>query len=185
MIIGISGKSGSGKSSIAKYLSDNYNYYWIDTDKIAKEIRTQYMDQIVELVKDSNIVENNVIDSKKLGAIIFKDKTLLEVYNEFVYKKMKDEINELIDMYANVVVDSLFLPIMDVYNDCDYTILVKCDDSLRKQRIIKRDNIDEQYYLNRDSNSLEYQESDFDFIINNNENFKDQLEMLIKEIHNI
>jgi dephospho-CoA kinase len=72
---------------------------------------------------------------------------------------------------------------MDIYKEFDYTILVKCKDQLRKERIIKRDNIEEQYYLDRDSNGLEYRDSDFDFIIDNTKDYKIQLKEILNRIN--
>ena len=183
MIIGISGKSGSGKSSISKYLEKNYHYYWIDTDRIAAYIRKEYLEEIVSFINDDSVINGNDIDSKKLGSILFKNKELLKVYNDFIYEKMKNKIDELVKEKPNVIIDSLFLPIMDIYKECDYTILVKCKDQLRKERIIKRDNIEEQYYLDRDSNGLEYRDSDFDFIIDNTKDYKIQLKEILNRIN--
>ena len=183
MILGISGKSGSGKSSISKYLEDNYGYMWIDSDKIAKEIREIHINEIIDLVGDSDIVKESKIDSKKLGDILFSNTELLKKYNDFIYSKLKKSIKDLTKKSKKIVIDSMFLPIMEIYNDCDYKILVICDTEKRKQRIINRDNIEEEYFIKRDNNGLNYNCDDFDFVIDNNDDFKLQLEEIMKVLN--
>ena len=52
-IIGITGNSGSGKSTISKLISKNYEAKIIDADKIAKEMKEKNSTKlIVESVKN-------------------------------------------------------------------------------------------------------------------------------------
>jgi len=179
MIIGVSGKSGSGKSSVSKYIADKLEYLLIDVDLISKNIRKIYKDEIVNLVKD-NIVKDNEIDSKMLGKILFGDKELMDKYNAFIYTKLKEEIAK----YQNVdiVIESLFLPIMDIFSDLDIKILVTCDEKNRKIRVMKRDNIDEEYFLLREKNSIDYDSSSFDYIVNNDISYKETIDDILEKI---
>lgn len=176
MIIGISGKSGSGKSSVSKDLSNKLNYKWVDVDKLSKKIREEYVEEIVTLVKDSSIVINDKIDSKKLGRLLFSDKKLMDKYNEFIYSKLVIMIENEIKENKNIVLDSIFLPIMEEFEKCDYTILVKCKEEIRRSRVMLRDNIDESYFKRRDRTDIVYDESKFDFVIDNDVEYKIQLE---------
>ena len=63
MLIGVSGKSGSGKSSVAKYLVNELGATLIDLDVWSKEIRDNYPEKILEIVKDSSILVEGKIDS--------------------------------------------------------------------------------------------------------------------------
>lgn len=182
MIIGVSGKSGAGKSSIAKYLQEQHGFISIDTDKLVEKIRKENVNEILSIVQDNSILDNGVIDSKKLGAILFENKELLAEYNQFIYSKLKEVVNEEIYKYDDVVVDSMFLPIMDVFLQCEYKILVECDDEMRKKRIVRRDSISEEYFRKRDDNSLSYIRNDFDFIVVNNKFYKKQIDEIIRKI---
>ena len=179
MKIGISGKSGSGKSSVARYISEQLGYVLINLDVVSKEIRSKFKEEIQELVK-SDIITDDKIDSKKLGKILFEDKSLMDKYNLFVYSKQLDILKEYEN--KNIVIDSMFLPIMDIFNELDIKIYVKCDDKIRLERVMKRDNISREYFLARDKNSLNYNEDAFDFIINNENGFLLEANIIIDKI---
>lgn len=183
MIIGVSGKSGSGKSIVSKYIADNLNYKWIDVDEYSKNIRKEYKEEIIELINNKDILNGNgEIDSKLLGSILFEDKTLMEKYNLFVYKKLKSIVKELIEKHTNVVIDTIFLPIMDVFSVCDYKILVICDEETRKERLTIRDNVSLDYIKKRDSNGLNYDEEGFDLVVDNNKDYKSIIDKFIDKI---
>ena len=182
MIIGVSGKSGSGKSSVCEYLENAYGYTWIDCDKIVKNMRDTNTEEILEIVKE-DVLTDGKIDSKKLGEILFANKELLQKYNDYIYSKLKVVLNELIKEKDNVVLDSLFLPIMDIFKECDYKLLVVASDEVRKKRVLKRENISEAYFFKRDQYSLEYDANDFDSIVDNNSAFEKQVDQIIRNIN--
>jgi dephospho-CoA kinase len=183
MIIAVSGKSGSGKSSISSYLTSKLNCKLLEIDKITKTIRDEIKNEIIDLVGNDKIVINNKIDSKLLGNILFNDKMLLDKYNKLIYSKLKIVIEKEILINKMLVIDSIFLPIMEIFNQCDYKILVICDESLRKSRIINRDKIDEKYLTKRERFAPVYNDEDFDYIINNDKDYKEQVDQFIKENH--
>ena len=177
MIIGVSGKSGSGKSYFSSLLATKLGFEWIDVDTEVKKIRELYKDEIVILVNDSSILVNNYLDSKKLGLILFNDGQLMKKYNDFIYGKLKEVFYTYKHTHQNIIIDSMFLPIMDVFNECDYKILLVCEEEKRKKRILDREHISEEYLKKREKFSLEYNSEDFDFIGYDNED-------LLKDIVN-
>ena len=73
MKIGICGKSGSGKSSLAKLIMDKYpDTVHIDIDKIGHEA---YLDHDVLkkmlLTFGVDVLTDSVVDRKKLGKLVF------------------------------------------------------------------------------------------------------------------
>lgn len=182
MIIGISGKSGSGKSVVSKYICKKLGYTWIDLDKESSLIRDMYKDEIVSLVDTDNILINGRIDSKLLGDLLFNDECLMDKYNNFIYSKLKEKIKKIIKANDGVVIDSIFLPIMEIFSECDYKILVVCDDKERKKRVLSRDNIGEEYFNKRESFGLSYNLNDFSFVVDNNLDYTSQLDSIIEKI---
>ena len=178
MIIGVSGKSGSGKSSVSRYIAKRLDYTLLDLDLISKEIRQEYKNKILRIVK-KDILKGEEIDSKKLGAILFENKRLMARYNAFMYKKLKEKIKQY---KGDIIIDSIFLPVMSIFKKLDIKILVVCDDSNRMTRVIKRDNVTKEYFLARDGKGLNYNHKDFDFIINNDGDFKDDVDKLLRKI---
>lgn len=182
MIIGISGKSGSGKSAISNYICNKLGYIWIDLDKESSLIRGIYKNEIVTLVGTDNILVNGIIDSKLLGNLLFGNKYLMDKYNDFIYSKQKERIEKVIETNNGIVIDSMFLPIMEIFSECDYKILVICDDKERKKRVLSRDNISEVYFDKRENFGLSYNLDDFNFVIDNNLDYTSQLDSIIEKI---
>ena len=182
MIIMVSGKSGSGKSSVARYLAKELDCFYVDLDEISSHIRDEYIDEIVSLVGSKKIVSEGRIDSKSLGKILFDNKELMDKYNLFIYEKQNEVLDRVLREERNVVIDSMFLPIMDIFKLGDYKILVTCEDDLRYQRIIERDNIPLEYLKKRDSFSLDYKPNEFNLVIDNNSSYVSQLNLFIRKI---
>ena len=182
MLIGVSGKSGSGKSSVAKYLANKLGATLIDLDVWSKEIRDNYPEKILEIVKDSSILVEGKIDSKRLGNVLFGNSNLMKDYNLFIYEELRKRLDSELKKDRIYVLDSIFLPIMEIFNNCEYKILVVCDDLVRKERIIKRDHISEEYFNRRESFKIVYNEKDYDYVIDNENNYQSQVNEIIKSM---
>ena len=92
MIIFVTGKSGSGKSTFAKGLADKLGYSYVSLDRVAHTIYEDktVRDGVVNLF-GSDIMCDGVIDRKKLGAKLFneKDRSKVDLFNEITAKKIK------------------------------------------------------------------------------------------------
>lgn len=180
MIIGISGKSGSGKSTLALELSRELDYKLIDIDQLVRVILERYKEEILNFIEDRSILIDGKIDSKKLGAILFEDKFLMNKYNELIYSFLKGMIDEEVKEFKNVIIDSMFLPIMDVFTICDFKVLTICEDMARLKRLETRDNATLEYIKKRESHSLNYNYEDFDLIIDTTKSY--DLSLIIDKI---
>ena len=97
---------------------------------------------------------------------------------------MESQIDKILENKAkNYILEYLLLPKMKYFKMADCRILIKSDDHLRKSRIIKRDNISEEYFYERENNSIEFDEELFDIIVHNDNNLDlEKLANKIKEI---
>jgi dephospho-CoA kinase len=64
----------------------------------------------------------------------------------------------------------------------DVRVLVYCDERVRMERVMKRDNITKEYFLLRDKNGLDYNKEDFDYVIYNDNEYIEQLNELLGKI---
>lgn len=184
MLVLITGKSGSGKTYIANKLAPMLNAEIISIDKLSHKILEN--DKVINEIKTqfgSDFIENKVINRKKLGKIVFSDKSKLEILNNIVQPKIEAEIDKITQNKAKIyILDYLLLPKMKYFNLADLRILITANNHIRKTRIIKRDNISEQYYLAREENSIDFNAELFDIIIENNDNINlDKITQQIKE----
>jgi dephospho-CoA kinase len=156
MIIGVTGKSGSGKSTFAKNYAKENNFIYINIDEIGHEV----------LEENKYTIEAwfNTTNRKEIGEILFNNRVLYKEFCDAVWKIMEKKIDRIIENNENIILDFILLPHTKYWNVC-YKILIKCPSNIRKQRIIKRDEITEEYFNLREKNSIEYDENIMDEII--------------------
>lgn len=173
MLIGVVGKSGSGKSYLARKLSEYIeNSIWVDIDKIGHSSLTD--NNIKENLVNYfgvKILDNGVIDRKKLSNIVFNNKEALNYLNNLTEGYIKSQINNIILLNKNktVILDWALLAETDFFELCDIKILVQASKDLRAERVIKRDSVDINKFEAREKASYSYDNLDFDFVLENNE----------------
>lgn len=179
MLIGICGKSGSGKSTIAnemcntyKLISNSDSILHLDIDKVGHEVLTikEVQDELM-LFFGKDILANNKVNRKKLGELVFASREKMQHLSDITWKYMQEEIDKILENNQNkiIILDWILLTKTKFFNMCDIKILVDTPLSIRKARAVKRDNISDTDFDLREQASVEYNYDDFDFIINNNE----------------
>ena len=161
MIIGITGKSGSGKSTYAEKLSKQNGYFIIKIDDIGHKV-LEY-----DYVKNKLVEIFGTTDRKQIGDLVFTHRHLYENLSNLVWRDMKKEIDELLTVHDNVILDWILLPHTHYWKLCDKKILVVANESERKSHVINRDHISAEYLAKRDSAGINYDNIDFDEIIDN------------------
>ena len=155
-IIGITGNSGSGKSTISKLISKNYEAKIIDADKIAKEMTKnngEYL-QAIRQAFGNDVIKNNELDRKKLADIVFLNKAEKEKLDgltfEYVVEEIKKELeaNQNLD-YQYIILDVPLLVESKLDKLCDYTIGVIAPQTEKIKRICKRDKLSKEKALQR------------------------------------
>ena len=169
MIIGICGKSGSGKSTIANQITSRYpNAVHLDIDKMAhKSHKDKEVKQKIINTFSKSILTDNEIDRKKLGRIVFSSKEKMKLLEEITWEFMEREIDNFINENKNkiIILDYILLPLTKYFNKCNVKILLDIPYHIRKQRVLSRDNITEEHFDLRDSASIEYDKNDFDIVL--------------------
>jgi len=191
MIIGITGNSGSGKTSISKLLRKELDADIINADEVVKEMSIPgavYYNEIVKAFNKDVLQENGEINKPKFADIIFKSSEKRDVLNSLTFKYIVEEIKTRTDSSKSeiVIIDAPLLIESKLNKICDIVISVIADEDIKLKRICKRDNIDEKTALNRinaqPKNEFYIKNSNL-VIINNNSNLEKQLKG-IKELLN-
>ena len=171
MIIGICGKSGSGKSTIAKQITSRYkNAVHLDIDKIAhKSHKDEEVKQKIIGTFTESVLTNNEIDRKKLGRIVFASKEKMKLLEEITWEFMEKEIDNFINENKDkiIILDYILLPLTKYFDKCNIKILLDIPYHIRKQRVLSRDDITEEQFDLRDSAAIQYEVSDFDIVLEN------------------
>lgn len=172
MIIGVTGKSGSGKTTIANIIKEEFDGIVIHVDEGAHDVLT--FDAYKYFLEGFGIeVNENVIDRKLLGRYLFNNQEMMDKYNAYIYELIKIELDRLmVDKDKIYILDWNFLPITSLFDECDIKILMECSDELRKERVKLRDNISDEYFDARESKGLEYNQDEYDIIMKNTDLIK-------------
>lgn len=176
IIIGITGGSGCGKTTVSNILSNN-GVDVVDCDLVARKIvepNEPALNEIKTYFGSEYIKKDGTLDRKKLASLVFSDSEKLLKLNEITHKY----VEEYIDLYIKnskskiVGLDAAALIESGIYKKCDYLICVLADKKIRTQRIIKRDMLSEEEAtsrINAQKNDTFYIEKS-DYIVYNNDN---------------
>ena len=149
--VAITGNIAAGKSEVEKLIAQA-GYTVFDTDKMAHEILGN-------------------VDRKKLGDIVFRDNESKKKLEAYIHPIIKSKLEEIFKQNIDVVFVSV--PLLfetDFYKLFDKTLLVMCDDNIRLNRLIKRNNFTKEEALLRMNAQIPQEEKikKADFIIENN-----------------
>lgn len=168
MIIGITGKSGVGKSTYANKLAKENGFYVIHVDEVSHRVMefSNVKQKLIETFGEE-IIKDGLINRKHLGDLIFTNRHSYEEMNDIVWQELKNEINRELSSYKDVILDWILLPHSHYWNMCDKKILIVADEEQRKEKVMMRDNISKEYLEKRDSASISYDDIEFDEVIEN------------------
>ena len=184
-IIGITGNSGSGKSTISKLISKNYEAKIIDADKIAKEMTKnngEYL-QAIRQAFGNEVIKNNELDRKKLADIVFLNRAEKEKLDGLTFEYVVEEIKKELETNQNLDYQYIILDVPLLFESkldklCDYTIGVIAPKTEKIKRICKRDKLKEKALqrLNSQPND-EFFTKNCNTVINN-ENKEETIKMV-------
>ena len=185
-IIGITGNSGSGKSTISKLIIKNYEAKILDADKIAKEMTKnngEYL-QAIRQAFGNDVIKNNELDRKKLADIVFLNRAEKEKLDGLTFEYVVEEIKKELEANQNLDYQYIILDVPLLFESkldklCDYTIGVIAPKTEKIKRICKRDKLSKEKALQR----LNSQPNDEFFTKNcntviNNENKEETIKMM-------
>ena len=191
ILLGLTGKTGAGKSTVSRYLKDK-GAYVIDGDIVAREILVDNPTLLNILAENfgSDILENGVLNRKKLAEKAFSTPENTALLNSIMHPAINDKIqlqaNEAFKAFDVVIVDAAAIIESGYADTCDKLIVVTAPEEIRKERIMKRDNILEKDALIRIKGQKDdnFYLSRADYIIKNYEPYslENELAQLIKDI---
>ena len=187
MIIGLTGGSGTGKSTACEYFR-NKGFIIVDSDKIARQVCAKgekCLEEIVEAFGNDILDEDGNLKRKTLGNIVFSNKKKLDILDKITHKHIVLKNMEIIRLNpsSDIVLDAPLLFEAGLGGVCTKTVCVLSDTEKRIERIMARDGISKESALAR----IKSQPADSfyislcDYVIYNNSNVAD----LINQLENI
>ena len=150
MIIGITGGTGCGKTTLLKTIAEKGGLI-LDCDAIYHELLATDISLLNAIeTRFPGTVENGTLQRKKLGAIVFSDKKALEDLNKITHGAIKAEVlRRLAHKPKLAAIDAIGLFEGGLAELCDTTVAVTAPEEVRIQRLMLRDNISEEYARSR------------------------------------
>lgn len=170
MLIGITGSSGSGKSYVSNFLKNKLNAEIINFDEISHQVvDSKEYELFVKENISTEVFENNKINRKKLGAIVWTNPDKLSLINKFAEEKMIKIIDKKLQKLSkkHVILDYALLPLMKYFKICDFLILVVANQNTRFQRAQKRENVTLEYFQARENTLPRFEDFEYDFVFEN------------------
>lgn len=193
-IIGITGSSGAGKTTLSKILSERNDVKIIDADKVVREMSVpgcEYLEKIKETFGQEVILEDGNLNRKLLADKIYNNNEALEKLNKLTFKYVLEEILNRIKTITElrqteiIIIDAPLLFESGLERYCNYVIALVADKELKIKRICQRDNISEEVAKSR--LNIQHEDSYYtekaDFVINNSRNcdLKLEIEKILKK----
>ena len=192
--VGITGNIAAGKSTVEEFLKEK-GYKVLDADDLAHDLLREksVKAKIIEAFKGYDVLENGELSRPKLGNIIFtsqKDRQLLE---SILHPLIKDEIRQFFsasEKREEIVFVSVPMLFEAKFEDVfDKIVLVYADDEIRIQRLIDRNDLNEEMAQNRldIQMSQEKKKPLSAYILFNNESLDDltiQVDDLVEKLTN-
>ena len=175
-IIGVTGTSGAGKTTICILLKEKYDACIIDADEIARRLSKKgsiYLQSIVEYFGEEILDDDGELKRSELASLIYENDEKRQGLNRltfmYVVQEIKNKINELVDK-SLIVIDAPLLFESKLDQICDFVIGVTATEEKKIQRICERDHISDEMAKKRLAIQITEDEiqQKADFVIENN-----------------
>ena len=122
-LIIISGKIGSGKSTLSRYFQKK-GYHYINSDILAKNIIQNNKYIIDKLNKEFNILDNEkIISLKKLKIILLSSEENKDKINSIIHPSFYKALNLILEKSSNNKI-VLELPLIETYGNIKYNLKI-------------------------------------------------------------
>lgn len=188
-VIGVTGSSGSGKSTVSKIIQKELNAKLIVADEIVKKMQEpgeEYFEKTIELLGSKYLNKDGKLNRKKVADLIFKDEEKRKKINELTKKYVVTEIISKIENSTSeyIVIDVPLLVESGLNKICNIVIGVISNFEEQIKRICSRDNITKKEAIIRLNiqPDNDFYKKNVDYIVENNGGEYDKLLERIRDI---
>lgn len=198
LTIGLTGGIATGKSTVSALLRQ-VGFPIVDADIVAREVvepGTPTLEKI-KLAFGPGIIDNGVLDRRKLGQIVFENGAQLKKLNDIMQPAISSAMADKINFWRlqNVPILVLDVPLLferdyDKNKLVDKIIVVTASEEIQLSRLENRDQLSNMEARNRVKAQLPMSQkiARADYVIDNNgriEELQEQVTVLIKKIKEI
>lgn len=150
MIIGITGGTGCGKTTLLNLIGELGGLI-IDCDDVYHRL-LQTDKQLLQQIEQHfpGTVENGVLQRKKLGLIVFADENALQQLNQITHSAVKKEVLQLLASAPELAaIDAIGLFEGGLAELCQLTVAITAPEKDRIARLMQREGISAEYAQSR------------------------------------
>jgi dephospho-CoA kinase len=148
MVVGVAGKYCAGKSTAAQILAEA-GYRIIDVDRLGHEALSRRVQDVRRTFGDEYITAEGAVDRKRLGGLVFTDKTALRRLERIVHPEMVEMVRERLaadragtgNRSPRTVVNAALLFPMGLDSLCSAVVWVRAPLLTRLRRARRRDGL--------------------------------------------
>lgn len=149
-VIGITGPSGAGKGEASRIISQKYGFPVVDADKVYHALISSpsaCLDEIKANFGDKVIDKKGALDRRALAEEVFGEENrerldlLNKITHKYVVREIKKTVDQLRKAHTACVIDAPLLIEAELCSECNFTMSVLADKTVRAKRIAARDNI--------------------------------------------
>jgi len=139
IVIGVSGYTATGKTSLVIRWAEMCGLQRIDADAVAKELMNTNQKIIDAVDRRFGAVVSSKIDFATLGSIVFADDKELHALNEIVHPLLISELNAMTSRSSlPILLDCALIPLWGDSITVDHSIWIETDRSIRLKRLASR-----------------------------------------------
>ena len=150
MILGITGGTGCGKTTLLKVIAEQGGLI-LDCDAIYHGLLASDA-SLLQAIENRfpGTVEGGALQRKKLGSIVFSDEKSLLDLNKITHSAIRAEVLRRLENSPKLAaIDAIGLFEGGLAELCDVTVAVTAPEGARIKRLMLRDNITEEYARSR------------------------------------
>ena len=167
LVLGLTGGIATGKSTADKFFEEK-NIPIVDCDEIAHNImnvnKPAWKD-IKEVFGEKYLNEDQTINRKKLGKLVFNDPTKMKILNEITHPRIFQEMESQIAQYKSegyslIIVDAPVLFESHSEKYYDKTLVISLPQDLQIKRLMARNNLTKEEALSRINSQMSLKEKE-------------------------
>ncbi|MFZ3106756.1 MAG: dephospho-CoA kinase [Candidatus Hydromicrobium sp.] len=192
VVLGITGRIASGKSTVSRYIKKiKKNTLILDVDKVAKNIYSKnpvILNELRKIFGDEVFNSDGDLIYKSLAEKVFSSKTELEKLNRLMFPLIRSEVKNILNENRDknyIIIEAAILFDCKLDLMCDYIILVDTSDERRKIFLKNKNFLDDDIELRIEGQHIKINKKKVNFIINNNNSKESLLKKVEKILKNI
>jgi len=141
----LTGSIATGKSTVSKYLSENYGIKILNADLIGHEVlKKKGIAKNIAHAFGKEVIKKGAVDRQMLGKIVFSDKSKLVTLNAIVHPELiKSAMSEIkiLSQSGPVIFEAAILIEAGWHEHFEKIIITTCDPDIQINRVMERNGL--------------------------------------------